>query len=118
MASLNPDYFHWERNASAYATADAFEEMWKAKNELDGRSLYSECVANKTKMKYKPIRLTFPHMDRQTSLRKLLWHEDDLISNVSYEAVKNYIRYKFVRCKIFTLKQKNDHINISVKRWF
>ena len=103
MASLNPDYFHWEKNASAYATADAFEEMWKAKNELDGRRLYSECVANKTKMKYKPIRLTFPHMDRQTSLRKLLWHEDDLISNVSYEVNKPYVRYNLT-CRNVTFK--------------
>ena len=83
MASLNPDYFHYEKNSSAYSTEDAFNEFWKTKHELEGASIQSECRANITKMKYKPIRLTFPHMDKRTALRKLLWHEDDLISNVS-----------------------------------
>ena len=88
MASLNPDYFHWEKNASTYKTDDEFEEIWGTTNDLMVNRLHSECVADKTKMKYKPIRLTFPHLDRQTSLRKLLWHEDDLISNVSYGTIQ------------------------------
>jgi hypothetical protein len=33
-------------------------------------------------MKYDPIRVRFYHFDNQTSLRKLLWHEDELQTNV------------------------------------
>ena len=36
------------------------------------------------KMRYNPIRIRFYHYDQQTSLRKLLWHEDDLDTNVSF----------------------------------
>ena len=89
MASLNPDYFHFNKNASTFATKDEFEEFWINKNKFDGHKIESECRANITKMKYKPIRLTFPHLDKQTALRKLLWHEDDLISNVSQD--NNYV---------------------------
>ena len=78
MVSLNPDYFHFEKNASNYATEDDFKQSWKEMNYLHGRQMQTECRANMTKMKYKPIRMTFPHMDKQTALRKLLWHEDDL----------------------------------------
>ena len=84
MVSLNPDYFHFEKNASIYATEDRFNEFWTEKNDHEGRLMQTECRANLTKMKYKPIRLTFPHIDKQTALRKLLWHEDDLISNVCF----------------------------------
>ena len=82
MVSLNPDYFEHEKNASHYATEDVFKESWAETNYVLGRQIQDECRANKTKMKYKPIRMTFPHMDKQTTLRKLLWHEDDLVSNV------------------------------------
>ena len=39
------------------------------------------------KMRYNPIRIRFYHYDQQTSLRKLLWHEDDLDTNVSFNFI-------------------------------
>ena len=106
MASLHPDYFRYNhlqyedtKNKIRYEypdnngkrkpicegcmTEDQFDPFWEELNSLEGRMIQSECRANITKMKYKPIRLTFPHEDKQTALRKLLWHEDDLVSNVS-----------------------------------
>ena len=85
MVSLHPDYFQNmdQYNLSGY-TEDQYKLWWLEKNYYDGQRMQAECRANMTKMKYKPIRLTFPHIDKQTSLRKLLWHEDDLVSNVSY----------------------------------
>ena len=38
-------------------------------------------------MRYNPIRIRFYHYDQQTSLRKLLWHEDDLDTNVSFNLI-------------------------------
>ena len=43
----------------------------------------SSCNLDHEKMRYNPIRIRFYHNDIQTSLRKLLWHEDDLDTNVS-----------------------------------
>ena len=34
-------------------------------------------------MRYHPVKVRFFHLDKQTALRKLLWHEDDLDTNVS-----------------------------------
>ena len=44
----------------------------------------SSCKLDHEKMRYNPIRIRFYHYDIQTSLRKLLWHEDDLDTNVSF----------------------------------
>ena len=44
----------------------------------------SSCKLDHEKMRYNPIRIRFYHYDQQTSLRKLLWHEDDLDTNVSF----------------------------------
>jgi hypothetical protein len=43
----------------------------------------ANCLVDPAKMKYNPIRVKLRHYDTQTSLRKLLWHEDDLLTNVS-----------------------------------
>ena len=65
--SQSPDYV--DLNGTDFETAyDRFDS--------------SLCVADTDKMKYKPIRLKFYHFDRQSSLRKILWHEDDLITEV------------------------------------
>ena len=44
----------------------------------------SKCQLDHEKMRYSPITIRFYHYDHQTSLRKLLWHEDDLDTNVSF----------------------------------
>lgn len=44
---------------------------------------YSNCKLDHDKMRYYPFTIRFYHYDHQTSLRKLLWHEDDLDTNVS-----------------------------------
>jgi hypothetical protein len=43
----------------------------------------TNCVVDPALMKYNPIRLKLWHYDTTTSLRKILWHEDDIITNVS-----------------------------------
>jgi uncharacterized protein with ParB-like and HNH nuclease domain len=43
---------------------------------------FSGCNLDSDLMKYNPIRVKFYHYDNQTSLRKLLWHEDELQTNV------------------------------------
>ena len=40
------------------------------------------CKLDAEQMRYNPITMRFYHLDRQTSLRKLLWHEDDLDTNI------------------------------------
>ena len=57
----------------------------------------SSCKLDHEKMRYNPIRIRFYHYDQQTSLRKLLWHEDDLDTNVSF----NFICFCFFT--IFTI---------------
>ena len=47
----------------------------------------SSCKLDHEKMRYNPIRIRFYHYDQQTSLRKLLWHEDDLDTNVSFNFI-------------------------------
>ena len=44
----------------------------------------ADCKINKNEMKYNPIRVKFTHVDKQTSKRKLLWHEDDLQTKIEY----------------------------------
>ena len=97
MPSLTPNYIDFEEilNHTVYQDFPRDIHKWESNKEFrESRleflqeyireSMLIECHVNSTKMKYKPVRLTFPHIDRQTSLRKLLWHEDDLISNVSF----------------------------------
>jgi len=43
----------------------------------------SKCQLDHEKMRYSPITIRFYHYDHQTSLRKLLWHEDDLDTNIA-----------------------------------
>ena len=43
----------------------------------------SGCSLDPEVMKYRPIRVRLYHYDNQTSLRKLLWHENELQTNVS-----------------------------------
>lgn len=50
-------------------------------NKLD-QDLTS-CQFDAEQMRYHPITIRFYHYDKQTSLRKLLWHEDDLETNVN-----------------------------------
>ena len=40
------------------------------------------CELDYEAMRYHPIKIRFYHYDKQTALRKLLWHEDDLDTNV------------------------------------
>ena len=40
------------------------------------------CEIDTDKMKYNPVRIRFYHLDRTTSLRKLLWHENEMVSDV------------------------------------
>ena len=42
----------------------------------------SSCELDYEAMRYHPIKIRFYHYDSQTALRKLLWHEDDLDTNV------------------------------------
>ena len=42
----------------------------------------SSCQLDHEKMRYHPVTIRFYHYDKQTSLRKLLWHEDDLDTNI------------------------------------
>jgi len=44
---------------------------------------FTNCMLDPDQMKYSPIRIRFYHYDNQTSLRKLLWHEDELQTNVN-----------------------------------
>ena len=46
-----------------------------------GRKL--DCVVDSVKMKYDPVKFRIYHMSPMTSLRKMLWHEDDLVTDVS-----------------------------------
>ena len=72
------------------------------------------CELDYEAMRYHPIKIRFYHYDKQTALRKLLWHEDDLDTNVryfpffrSYVSVNTY--YVFPRLKsedvLFTTKK-------------
>ena len=40
------------------------------------------CVIDQEQMKYEPVKIRFYHLDGSTSLRKLLWHENELVSDV------------------------------------
>ena len=42
----------------------------------------SGCKLDHDKMRYNPISMKFYHFDKQTALRKLLWHDDDLDTNI------------------------------------
>ena len=42
------------------------------------------CELDYEAMRYHPIKIRFYHYDKQTALRKLLWHEDDLDTNVRF----------------------------------
>ena len=53
------------------------------KNDVSG------CELDHEAMRYDPIRIRFYHYDTQTSLRKLLWHDDDLDTNVRIVHTKN-----------------------------
>jgi hypothetical protein len=44
---------------------------------------FSDCQVDPEQMKYTPVSLTFYHLNNKTSLRKLLWHSDDLETDVS-----------------------------------
>jgi hypothetical protein len=50
---------------------------------------YTSCMLDPDEMKYDPIRIRFYHYDNQTSLRKLLWHEDELRTNVILISITN-----------------------------
>ena len=41
-----------------------------------------DCISDKEARKYDPISITFVNLDNQPSLRKLNWHEDDLVTTV------------------------------------
>ncbi len=43
----------------------------------------ANCIPDPDRMKYSPVKLKLTHYDPQTSLRKILWHEDDLVTDVS-----------------------------------
>ena len=74
----------------------------------------NRCELDYEAMRYHPIKIRFYHYDKQTALRKLLWHEDDLDTNVrfcpffdSYVFTNTY--YVFSRLKLegvlFTIKK-------------
>ena len=44
----------------------------------------NRCELDYEAMRYHPIKIRFYHYDKQTALRKLLWHEDDLDTNVRF----------------------------------
>ena len=56
-----------------------------------------KCKLDNNEMRYHPVKVRFFHLDSQTALRKLLWHEDDLDTNVSIKKTeKNYfLKYVF-----------------------
>ena len=48
--------------------------------ETDGEG----CQIDRDQMKYDPVRIRFYHLDKTSSLRKLLWHESEHRSDVSH----------------------------------
>jgi hypothetical protein len=42
----------------------------------------SGCILDSAKMKYDPIKIVFSHLDKQTTMRKLSWHADELKTNI------------------------------------
>ncbi len=52
--------------------------------ELSKHKNYSKCVVDHDQMKYNPIQIRFIHLDKRTSNRKLMWHEDDLMTDVRH----------------------------------
>lgn len=60
----------------------------------------SSCDLDASAMKYTPIRIRFYHYDNQTSLRKLLWHEDELQTNVSFSTGSRVANPQFVKQSI------------------
>ena len=58
------------------------------------KSYAINCEPNEDIMKYKPVRMTFFHYDKSTSKRKLLWHDGDAKTGVSYKKPKTTITTK------------------------
>ena len=46
------------------------------------------CVVDRDEMKYDPVRVRFKHLDKTTSQRKLLWHENEHHSDI-YQVLQN-----------------------------
>ena len=63
-----------------------------------------KCKLDNNKMRYHPVRVRFFHLDRQTALRKLLWHENDLDTKVLVK--KNWKKFYFF--DIFRTHFDND----------
>ena len=76
----------------------------------------SSCVLDHEKMRYSPIRIRFYHYDIQTSLRKLLWHEDDLDTNVSLLVL--FTRESREMLKLFVYICKNPQQMLMFGRCF
>lgn len=51
---------------------------------MNQKSYAQNCVPDEDIMKYKPVRMTFFHYDVSTSKRKLLWHDGDAKTGVSF----------------------------------
>ena len=50
---------------------------------------YSDCEIDKDKMRYNPWKYNFVHYTKVTSMKKLLWFDNDLDTNVSHSGIKD-----------------------------
>lgn len=56
----------------------------KDQEDVDNND-YSDCKVDYSAMKYDAVVMRFIHLDQQTSLKKLLWHQDNLQTTVGIQ---------------------------------